>query len=568
MSTVAAPLESPLPQSQAVVSRRALLGIAVLVLAHVPILWRYLTALVKLPHYEFVMLLPVGVAVLAWPRCRQLGHLAPGRGTPFFFWMTGAVATLVTSVVLESPWFGAISALLATAGAAYAVGGRRLVLAILPAWALLWLGIRLPLTYDERLAQGLQRVAADRAASVMNYFGIEHIRDGNVVETAPVDGQERRYMVEEACSGVQSLFAVTACALFFALWMRDPPGRIALLLAVAWWWVWLANVVRVVAVTVLHSRWGLPVDKGFGHDVLTYVLFAATLGLIVSSEHLLLFLLPRGMFSRFERIDAGVVKPLPDFGPTRFPPLGDTRLASPVFIGCYLFLGALQWLPQLRVPEPTATEDRLRTVEATVAPAELNGWVLRKDGFTTEQRRADSQWGARSHTWRYFKGPREMVVSVDFPFHGWHELTICYEADGWLRKSRNVLPVPQVGAAVGVVADNEKCVESVLHRPELGSYAYLLFTSFNDRQQPLPAEQLNAYQKLVDRIVAFGQRIRTLGASGSGRNDQVESFQLQVFMQGAETPNKDDKEAALAMFVELRGRLGRYLAAGGPGGGP
>jgi hypothetical protein len=223
----------------------------------------------------------------------------------------------------------------------------------------------------------------------------------------------------------------------------------------------------------------------------------------------------------------------------------------------------LQWLPQSNVPEPTASEDRLRTVEASLAPTELGGWVLRPDGFSSEQRRADSQWGARSHTWRYAKGTREMIVSVDFPFHGWHELTTCYKADGWQLQDRKVLEVPRTGAAAGIIAADERCVQAVLHRPELGSYAYLLFTNFNDRQQPLPPEQLNALFKLADRIKAFGERIRTLGASGSGRSDQVESFQLQVLMQGPQTPNKEDQEQAMAMFVELRGRLGRFLAAGG-----
>jgi hypothetical protein len=45
-----------------------------------------------------------------------------------------------------------------------------------------------------------------------------------------------------------------------------------------------------------------------------------------------------------------------------------------------------------------------------------------------------------------------------------------------------------------------------------------------------------------------------------------------VFMQGQAAPNNDDKQAAMAMFVELRGRLGHYLASNAEqteqGGGP
>jgi hypothetical protein len=314
---------------------------------------------------------------------------------------------------------------------------------------------------------------------------------------------------------------------------------------------------------VLHSQWGLPVDKGWGHGLLGLVLFAMTLGLIVSSEHLLLFFLPRGLFARRDRINTGLIKPLPDHGPTRFAPLSQSLLASPILIVGYLLLCVVQWLPQLRVPAPSATPVLLETVNADLAPKNIDGWLLREDGFTNEQRRADSQWGARSHTWRYRKGPRELIVSIDYPFRGWHELTICYRADGWRMQQREVIEVPRDGSAAEVVAAGERCVESVLHRPELGNYAYLLFTTFNDRQKslPVPAERLDAFQKLRERVASFGERLRTMGASGGGMNDQVQSFQLQVLLQSAEQTTERDRREAMELFVAFRERLGRYLSS-------
>ena len=46
--------------------------------AYVPIVWSYVAAVIELPHYSFVLLLPVGAAVLAWPRFRKLGVLKQG----------------------------------------------------------------------------------------------------------------------------------------------------------------------------------------------------------------------------------------------------------------------------------------------------------------------------------------------------------------------------------------------------------------------------------------------------------------------------------------------------------
>lgn len=570
MSTAAAPVETPLPRSQTIVSWRAVLGIVSLLLAHLPILWRYLSGVVELPHYEFVMLLPIGAAVLAVPRWGRLGNLVPGKGATFFIWLGAGLSLLLVSIVLDSPWFGAVASLLSSAAAIYAIGGRRLLLVLLPAWCLLWLGIRLPLTADERLSQKLQEVAATRASAVLNYLEVDHILDGNVVETPT-----HRYMVEEACSGVQSLFAITACTVFFALWMREPIGRVLLLLLVAWWWVWLANVVRVIAVTILHSRWDLPVTEGWGHDALGMVLFGLTLGLIVSSEHLLLFFLPRGIFSGKDKLERHTSKNQQvDHGPTRLPDLGKTWLASPALVVVCMVFVVLQWLPQLNAAPPTATPVTLDGITMSLAPASFEGWTLlpdepdavndevnNNDGYSKKQRRDDSQWGARSQTWHYRKGSRDLIVSIDFPFRGWHELTICYRADGWNMKSRKVVDIARPASASGVIGTGEKCVETVMERPELGSHSYLVFTSFNDRQEALAvAEQLSIVQRLKDRLNGFWERIRTLGRSGGGRDDQVQSYQLQVLFQGQTTPNLEDSREAMALFVEMRARLGQFLA--------
>lgn len=555
MSTATAPLETPLPRSQPIFSWRAMLGIVSLLLAFGPIVYRYLRGVIQLPHYEFVLLLPIGAAILAIPRWSRLGSLTPGKALPFFWLLGGGILLLLASIVLDSPWFGAIAGLFAAAAAIYAVGGRRLLLVLLPAWCLLWLGIRLPLTADEHLSQRLQQIAATRASAVLNYLGEDHILDGNVVETP-----QQRYMVEEACSGVQSLFAITACTVFFALWMREPAGRVILLLLVAWWWVWLANVGRVIAVTVLNSRWDLPVAEGMGHTILGIVLFCMTLGLIVSSEHLILFFLPRGIFTNKDKIGRAADKTQVDHGPTRLPGLSLTWLSSSTLVVSCIGLALLQWLPQMNVPLPSATPVTLDGLQAGLAPAEMNGWRLRDEGYSFVERRADSQWGAKSQSWRYSKGPKDLVVSVDYPFLGFHELTICYRADGWIMESRKVAGVQRDPQSADVIGADEKCVETVLQKPQDGAYGFLMFTSFNDRQEALPvAQQLSVYQRLLDRVNAFWDRLRTMGAVGSGKDDQVQSFQMQVFLQMPATPTEADREEARAIFADIRARLGRHL---------
>ena len=103
-----------------------------------------------------------------------------------------------------------------------------------------------------------------------------------------------------------------------------------------------------------------------------------------------------------------------------------------------------------------------------------------------------------------------------------------------------------------------------MRRPEIGGYAYLLFTCFNDRQEPIkPAETMNLYRRLRERVVGFSERLRTMGATGGGHDDQVQSFQLQAILQSYTTTTENDTREVMAAFCEFRKRLGLFLAAQG-----
>ena len=553
-------VERPASPSSSNVPWTAIVTLACLAAAYLPLVWSYVAAMLELPHYGFVALLPVAAGVLAWEPLRSLGSLKPGDRTGLAAWLVPAVLGLLVAVILESPWFAAVAFLFALMGAAHAVGGSRLTAALLPAWIVLWMGIRLPLTADQALAQSLQRIAADRASLVLNTMDILHLRDGNVVETP-----QKRYMVEEACSGVQSLFAITACTVFFALWMRESWWRTLLLLAAAWWWVWIANVARVILVTYLNSQYGWTVDEGGLHDALGIALFVVTLGLIVSTEHLILFFLPRQIDPDRPGHVPSTAAGSRNFGRTVWPALGRTRLASVLTAAAFLGLAVLQWLPYLRVPQASATPANLDALlVADFAPPQIGGWQRIDAGYASTQRRDDSQWGARSQSWRYRSGSQTLTVSVDYPFRGWHELTECYEADGWLRRSRDVVEPPPSALAGDPSVPKEQFVRAVFHRPEKSDYGFLLCEVFNDRARPIsvPRGGRDVAQRLLDRLQAFVDRVTTLGAVGSGVSDQTQSYQLQVFMTGVTPSTDEDRAGAARVLTEFRRLLVDKLVAG------
>ncbi len=112
-----------------------------------------------------------------------------------------------------------------------------------------------------------------------------HLTEGNVIKIT-----SRPLMVEEACSGVSSLFAVVGVTLFYVLWTGRKPVAAALLVLAASFWVVLGNIARVVAVVFAEATWGIDLASDWRHEVGGFVIFAAVLGLTLSTDRLLRFL--------------------------------------------------------------------------------------------------------------------------------------------------------------------------------------------------------------------------------------------------------------------------------------
>ncbi|MBA4018743.1 MAG: hypothetical protein C0483_16370 [Pirellula sp.] len=567
MSSGAAILEAPPAEVPSSTTRPFYLvlgglGLISVAVAHLPAIWKYCTSLFSLPQYEYILALPVFAAILVHSRGWYLGQLEPGsRWTSAGMFLIAGLS-LETAAIFDSPWLGAIAALLALLACCYAWGGKSFAWAVLPAWAVLWLMIRIPMDYDVRLVQSLQSIAAARASVLLHLIGEPHILQGNVVET-PL----KRYAVEEACSGVQSLFSITACTLFFVLWSRMSWWRSLLLLIVGWWWVWVVNVARVVIVTYFNSNFDIPIDTGWMHDALGMALFALTLGLIYSSGRFLWFFFPYGIFGRRDGVDPDELKPsnVDQYKlPTRFPNLAATPLASPLLILFYAGVITLLLLPQLRIPEAIASPTQLNDLSKDFAPAKSGNWELVPDSFQQTQRRADSQWGARSQSWRYRNGARELIVSLDYPYMGWHELTGCYVDSGWKLDSRELVDFSSFAISKPKYGDGGQCVVSKLRKPVENDFGLLFFQCFNTRLETLPAPEVNVFKLLKRRFESYRERLATLGASGSDRNSQTQAFQLQVFFQDHAPFTQQDEKDVRQLFARFRTQLEAVLPGAHP----
>jgi hypothetical protein len=67
-----------------------------------------------------------------------------------------------------------------------------------------------PLGFDHEVIVWLRRIATQASSGVLDMIGIAHAVAGNVIET-----EKERLMVEDACSGINSLLSVCSCVLFY-----------------------------------------------------------------------------------------------------------------------------------------------------------------------------------------------------------------------------------------------------------------------------------------------------------------------------------------------------------------
>ncbi len=318
----------------------AMATVVLIVLAHLPLLALLARITWERSHYRFFPLVPIGAGWLAVRAGRRLGPLAPGPGRPVAWLLGGCWALLACACLTGSSWLGGVATLGATAAVIYAVGGGALLRPLLPAWGLLLLAIPPPLELDQQVIGTLQTAVSRVSSSVLDLMGVFHLRQGNVIRLA-----DRPLLIEEACSGIHSLFAVLAGMAFLAIWCQRSLARGLALLAAAVTWVILGNILRIVTVVLLAARWQIDVASGWSHEALGLAVFALALGLTVSTDNLISFFvdlrtLPQqgwqeGLIEEPGAAAAAAPLALPEpiphhptSAPTRLPDLRRTALAA------------------------------------------------------------------------------------------------------------------------------------------------------------------------------------------------------------------------------------------------
>ena len=428
--------------------------------AYSGLLWEYAE---RLWSRDFFRFFPVFLVVVLWLTIARL------RETPLPkrpVWHVGptvflsGVAALIASGWFRSPWLGALSLLLLGDSLLVSQPHAR------SSWRLLTLLIALPLGLDDHLIHWLQQISSTHASTVLDRIRIPHMMRGNVLEMA-----SRRLFVEEACSGISSIYLLlSVTALYIVSEQVRMVRAIPLLLSVFWWAV-VGNVFRIVVIATAISSFNMDLTSGWRHETLGIVTLTMALLGIYSTNSLMRVLFDRILAEELNNSSL-VLTPvrlwnlITDRRPRTSRSAGVFSLKLPhrtllnVLSGLLLVSGGWYWAHRVR--SIMASQRPQNTLIAQTPDGDDHSSVMpefdrldrsmfdvvadiRVSNFRTETRSDPDDrdlFGSQSRIWDAGTPFGSALVAVDGPFQGWHDLRICYESQGWKPGQTTVHAIP------------------------------------------------------------------------------------------------------------------------------
>lgn len=541
--------------------RRAPLALAAVLLAgHVPFfvlhlinLWRYR------PHYEFAPIVLVAFVWLVWKRRpSETVHTKCSRLAAWFLLLLG-LACLAASVVLFSPWVGAVAAVFSAGGLMLLLAGRDAFARLLPVWLLLWLVIPPPFRLDDQLIRLLQGLTARFSGRLLEMVGVRHLLAGNVFRLP-----DRELFVAEACSGINSQLVLIAMSVLLVILLRRAWLHAILLIAASVFWSVVVNTTRVTLIVLAAVRWDIDLSDGWQHEVLGHALALIGVFLLLGTDQLLSGLLAsvldyrraqaRGEYERaplandplsrlwnavIARVSMEPPEPTQEVG-TAAPPgmAGRRSLLAVAPFGC---LGVLQLVLLLSPNTPEIRAEGLAAAfQEDWLPQQIASWE--RIEYNTDDRDRSSDEGQYSRRWVYRYEDHVASVSVDFPFLGWHDTTRCYKSRGWTEEKRTVRRVKHGGAFVQVDLSKSN-----------GEVGYLLFSLFDGAGQAV--EPRSTHWSGFRGKLARSPLLPLIGLGSRGASPTQTTLQIQAFIAGSYSLDQSQRQNVDDTYLDIRRRI-------------
>jgi exosortase len=226
----------------------------------------------QIPDFSHGFLVPLFAAYLVWEKRKTL------RGIKIDPEWSGIAAMVLGLVVLLLGVYGSelflsrVSLIILLAGLMLGFGGWPLLKELRFALLVLLLAIPLPAILFNQITFPLQLLASKLASSLLRFFGVPVLREGNVI-VLPLMKLE----VAEACSGIRSLMSLFTLAVFYGYFMEKSVMRRVVLALASIPIAIAANAVRILGTGLCVQYWDPDKALGFFHEFSGWVIFLVSL---------------------------------------------------------------------------------------------------------------------------------------------------------------------------------------------------------------------------------------------------------------------------------------------------
>jgi exosortase len=485
-------------------------------------------------------------------------------------WLTTIVGTL-----LYSPWLGYLGFLLNLTSFSLVhyekksdeghepISCGSLLYLTIP----LWLALRVPLNLDQKIAIGLQHLTAATSSFLLDRLSVPHQVSGVVFDFAG-----GKLFVEEACSGIQSLFALLCVALLLLAWNRRPIVLVPIYALAAIFSAGLLNIIRVVSIAVAQEWYGLDLARGWKHEVLGYTCLMVAILLLASFDRLFrVFFFP--ISDDINPIaQQRLANPLKLLWNHLLSPVADGSLKIQASLASVtlprwqwptlLITAILCWGCQIVFATQYALRERVDAVESRVGGTELFWEPQRElfltrpnfvvEGFQSFRNGEDFSGGQNTDVWMILdiKSKLRHRIAISQPYDYFHDLCICYAGNGWRIGERQVIRKDTEALSIG---DWGFIFSNWFN--DNGTYAYLTFSGLNRDNTPAFIPEETVADVLANRF-SFG---------GESVGQSKECLMLQVWTTLDSPLTKEDQDRLKLMHIELRdfvrAEYGKKIAA-------
>lgn len=485
------------------------------------------------PHFQFFPIAWISFALLVIYRGVLSTPIAGLRTRIGWTFLIIALAGFVLAVFRFSPWQAQLSGILAI------MGWLMIRMPNVPYYTLLaWITILLttlplPFNLDQSLVQRLQILATSSSSSLLDILSIPHLVKGNNLQI-----EKGELFVDEACSGVDSLYALVSATILLLVFQQKSLLQSLLLLLTVPIWAWAGNVLRITLIAYVFQQWDIDLLRGWQHTLLGLVIFSIVLIGVLSTMSLISQLFRANMksdewphkffkwISRWPKENTPVILTEPIYEPGRLLPTAHSSIWIALgVLSIVAFTGAGPWKKR----DFGSAIDR-GVVESsfnqTSIPAEFGG--IQIIGFDTDHRDQNHYMGEFSVIWNGVDNNAPLLVSLDFPFVAHHPLEDCYVLTG-----STIITEKDVVETFGSTVDYFREAELV---DAFDQPSYVVYTLFEADGQSFAENS-----KLIDKLFP---------SPPAGF-----IYQLQIFIPNRGYPSDSDKSRYRQMLKQLKEHL-------------